>query len=125
MQKKTTFVMILVVAIIALLGGLGYLVVQDRFGGTTYYTHTKGEGRKIVSTTNGEKFVEYEYTFHGYDKDGNRKEYSLMKVGSPMTQDRYIAVVHNSNRGVVSWQEVQKSDVPLPAMDKLNADARR
>lgn len=41
-------------------------------------------------------------TPHGYDKDGNRKEYSLMKFGSPMTQNRYIAVVHNSNRGVVS-----------------------
>lgn len=125
MQKKTTFVMILVLAIIALMGGLGYLVVQDRYGGTTYYTHTKGEGRKKVSDNNGAKLVEYEYTFHGYDKDGNRKDYDLMKVDSPMTQDRYIAVVHNNNRGVVSWQEVQKSDIPLAAMDKLNADDRR
>ena len=33
MQKKTTFILIIIFAIIAALGGIGYLVVQDRFGG--------------------------------------------------------------------------------------------
>lgn len=107
MQKKTTFILIIIFAIIAALGGIGYLVVQDRFGGTVYYTHTQGDGKK--------KIVKAE--------DGNRKECDLMKVDSPMTKDKYIAVTYNKNRGVVSWQEVQKSDIPAPAMDKLNADS--
>lgn len=123
MQKKTTFILIIIFAIIAALGGIGYLVVQDRFGGTVYYTHTQGDGKKkIVKAEDGNQITEYEYTFHGYDKDGNRKECDLMKVDSSMTKDKYIAVTYNKNRGVVLWQEVQKSDIPAPAMDKLNAD---
>ena len=67
----------------------------------------------------GKKFKEYDYDIKSYQKDGKEKRVTFM-ADHNLRKEAYLKLTVNSVKGVTSWEEVKKSEVPKEALKKLN-----
>ncbi|BCA86505.1 amino acid ABC transporter ATP-binding protein [Enterococcus saigonensis] len=111
--------------ILVSLVGIGFvgLKVADFFimGGEQYYVKITTNGqREDGKSDSGENITQYKYSLPGYDKEGNEKQmdFSAFK-DRPLKKDAYLKITWNKNKGVTSYEEVTKADVPNAAKEKL------
>ena len=111
----------LVTIIVVVIAGLK-IAEQVVMGGDIYYTQVTTEGeRKEDRDDTGRTFLKFDYSLPGFDKDGNEKqlEFSAIK-DRPLRKDAYLKVTWNKNKGVTSYEEVKKPEIPQAAQLKLN-----
>lgn len=100
----------------------GFRYYQNNYTGTSYYVQITTEGEQNeVKLQNGSSDYDYKYTLNGYDTKGNQKELTFMTIlgGKQLRKGAYLDVTVNRNKGVTSWREVQKEDIPEKALAKL------
>ncbi|MGY3777295.1 YxeA family protein [Isobaculum melis] len=86
-----------------------------------YYTKITIVGEKEIKTTDrGEKIVDYLYELPGFNKDGKEKKLSFYgNKEVPLREEAYLKLKVNGGKGVVSWEEVPKNEVPEKALKEL------
>lgn len=66
----------------------------------------------------GKSETTYEYNLTGYDKNGNTKEVKFSE-GRKLKKDAYLCVKLKADGEVLSWEEVQKGDLPEKVKEKF------
>ena len=62
----------------------------------------------------GQEFTRYYYTLTGYNEKGKQKKWNLQEA-IISDDDAYLRLLYNDKKGVTSWEEVQKQDIPSKA----------
>lgn len=118
-MKKVIAIIIVITIIIAVFIFLPKMA-SNRFGADSYYVQIMGIGTKTESkSTVGEVYVLYEYTLPAFDKKGNEKEFTFT-ADHELRKDAYLNLFVKEGKGVTSYQEVQKNEIPADAIKKLN-----
>lgn len=121
MNKKTKGISLIAVIFIVLIGGVVVLqnVNFNRLGADQYYTQIIGQGTENKNkANNGAIYVSYEYELPAYNQDGDEKELTFT-AQKQLREEAYLKVYVKNGKGVTSYQEVEKSDIPQKASDKL------
>ncbi|MGG4554772.1 YxeA family protein [Paenibacillus humicus] len=116
---KKGFVAIAVVVIV-LVGFVVFIqnVNLNRIGAEQYYVQINQDGKKIEDKSDsGQKYVSYEYTLEGFDSNGKEKSLTFT-ASKELRQDAYLRVYVKGN-DVSSYQEVQATELPEQAKQKL------
>lgn len=116
---KKGFVAIAVVVIV-LVGFVIFIqnVNLNRIGAEQYYVQINQDGKKIEDKSDsGQKYVSYEYTLEGFDSNGKEKSLTFT-ASKELRQDAYLRVYVKGN-DVSSYQEVQATELPEQAKQKL------
>ncbi|WP_028391119.1 YxeA family protein [Bacillus cihuensis] len=104
-----------------LIGGLVFIqdVNLNRLGADEYYTRIEGQGKKIEDKAdNGQKYVSYEYELPAYDQEGKKKTLTFTAT-KQLREKAYLSLFVKDGKGVTSYQEVTKEELPEKAKDKL------
>lgn len=118
MKKKA----IIVSVIIALV--LGFLIFIrnvniNRLGAEQYYTQINVDGKKMeVRSDSGEKFISYEYTLQGINKDGEEQTLTFT-ASKELRKEAFLGVYVKKGKEVSSYQEVKLDEIPDKAKEKL------
>lgn len=110
-----------IVAIVIIVGGLVILqnVNFNRVGAEQYYTQITGEGTMLKDKDdNGKTYVSYEYKLPAFDKDGKAKILTFT-AQKQLRKNAYLTLFEKADKGVTSYQEVKKGDIPKKANEKL------
>lgn len=110
----------LVLTVVLIFGGLK-IAETVVMGGTDYYVQITDDGTKTIEQDDsGNSMTKYKYQLTGYDKEGNAKvlDFSAFK-DRPLKRDAYLKLTWNQKKGVTSYEEVQKNDLPQKAEKKL------
>ena len=112
-----------IVALVVIVIGSGYAWYKVSYGGTEYYLQIKNDGKVVTGekTYGGGKWKDYEYKIPAYTKDGKEKTLDFMG-GHNLKHGAYLKVLNNNKKGVTSWEEVKKKDVPEKALSKITAN---
>ena len=118
-MKKTILSCIIIAAV--LLGGLAVIqkVNFNRLGTDEYYTQIKGEGKKIEDKTdNGKRYISYEYKLPAFDKGGKQKILTFT-AQKQLREKAYLLLFVKEKKGVTSYQEVKREELPKTVSEKL------
>ncbi|MEC0255544.1 hypothetical protein PAEVO_12190 [Paenibacillus sp. GM2FR] len=116
-MKKTMIFGGILVAIL-----IGFVVfIQNvninRFGTDSYYVQIQ-DGTKVEDKAdNGEKYIYYEYTLEGFNKEGKAKTLTFT-ANKELRKEAYLRL-YVKEKGVSSYQEVQADKLPEQAKVKL------
>lgn len=106
------------VVLVLIIGG-GFTWYNSEYGAKTYYIQIHEDGKmKKIEANNGDTITRYMYSVTGYDKEG-KSQHLEMGESHNLRHDAFIKVLNNKKKGVISWEEVQKKDVPEKALDKI------
>lgn len=110
--------MIIVLVLAALVTACGFTWYQKEYGGESYYTQITTDGEKSTEVLDsGEKVTAYSYTQVGYTQDGTETVQKMKEYRDlPLRRGAYLKLKVNSEKGVISWSEVAKNDVPPKAL---------
>lgn len=116
MKKTFGILSILVVFCLGMLGTYLYY-----YSGTTYYTRVTTVGTSSEHTDDsGNVDISYTYQLPSYTEGGDKKTLSFNSFNNKeIRQDAYLKLVVNDRKGVLSWEEVSKDEVPQKAREKL------
>ncbi|GGH39323.1 YxeA family protein [Paenibacillus segetis] len=118
MKKIIIAVSTIIVVVVGLLVFMQN-VNLNRLGADNYYVQIKGGGEKIESKSDrGEKFVTYEYTLPAYNEAGEEKVFTFTS-SKQLREEAYLNLFVKDSKGVTSYQEVQKEEIPNKAKEKL------
>ncbi|MFK4935723.1 YxeA family protein [Lactococcus garvieae] len=105
-------------ALILIIGG-GFTWYNTNYGGHTYYIQIHGDGEvKELTSNGGTPLKRYNYKIMGYDSDGKEKEVEFMSHHN-LKHEAYLEVLYNKKKGVMSWEERQRNEVPKEALKHL------
>jgi len=123
-MKKSSAAVIGVVCILGVLGlvflGMNILKMDfNKMGTEKYYTKITGTGSKITNfSTNGEKIDRYEYDLASYSEEGEENSFSFT-AAKQLREDAYLLLYVKKDKGVTSYEEVQKEQLPDAVKDKI------
>lgn len=89
----------------------------NRLGTDPYYVQIQEGTRMEDKSDDGKKYIYYEYTLEGFDKEGTAKTLTFT-ANKELRKDAYLRV-YVKESGVGSYQEVQINELPEPAKAKL------
>ncbi|WP_313804501.1 YxeA family protein [Cytobacillus sp.] len=107
---------------VILVGGLVILqnVNFNRLGAEQYYTQIIGQGKMLEDKDDrGGKYISYEYKLPAYDKDGRQKTLTFT-AHKQLQEHAYLSLFVKDNKGVTSYQEVKKSELPKKVSERLS-----
>lgn len=108
---------IFIVLIIGIISVWFYTLYQSDYVGVGYYVKITEKGQRVVE----DGHVKYEYSLEGINEKGEVKVLDFYVLrDEPLKMDRYLLVMHNPNRGVLSWEEVFEKDIPQSVLEHLN-----
>lgn len=121
MKKMITVIIIVAVIILGLAFALGYYFTNyNRIGTEDYYVAIEKKGKPVTEkASDGETFTDYEYTLIGYDENGKTKQLKFtaqknLRIGA------YLHIYYKKDKGVTSYEEVTKKELPKKAASQLN-----
>lgn len=93
-------------------------------GGDSYYVQITTDGEKVAAKDDqGNPLNEYKYELPGYDKDAKKKNLEFLAIKDrPLKKEAYLKVTWNKSKGVTSYEEVQKNDIPEKALKQLESE---
>lgn len=122
-MKKGIIISGIVTVLLLVTFGGAYYWYNANYGTESYYTQIVTNGTKSVDTDdNGNKYVHYSYNQAIYNKDGQKIMTEFNSVEArPLKRNAYLKIGYNAHRKqVISWEKVDKQNVPKKALDKLN-----
>ncbi|EKF50884.1 YxeA family protein [Lactococcus garvieae] len=102
-------ILLILAAALVLIGG-GYSWYHASYGGTSYYVKIREDG--------GQQLTRYNYKMDGLDSKGKKKELEFMSHHN-LRHEAYLKVLNNNKKGVISWEEVQRNDIPEKVLSKI------
>lgn len=114
---------IIVLTLVTLLTVGSFTWYQKEYGGESYYTQITTDGEKsMVTIDSGEKVTTFSYTQTGYANDGSRTIQKMKEYRDrPLRKGAYLKLKVNPKKGVISWEEVSKKEVPSKAIIHLRS----
>ncbi|MCC4119340.1 YxeA family protein [Lactococcus lactis] len=112
-MKKIFFGLATVLLVILI--GSGYTWYKVNYGGTAYYV---GKEEEKITSESSAKYKQYAYDIDSYQKDGKVKRVDF-NTDHNLRKEAYLKLKVNPTKGVISWEEVKKSEVPKAALEKL------
>lgn len=111
-----------VFVVVAIFLGGSIFAYNYFYGGETYYTKITTDGEKEVeSTDKGMNLSIYVYNQPAYNQKGEKQEVTLREARDrPLKKNAYLKLTVNPRKGVLSWEEVNASEVPEKAMEKFD-----
>ena len=111
------------IILIAFIGAPMFLYHKYQ-GGIYYYTKITQAPISTTDATDDRGIKQgsiYTYDLPSFDKEGKEKniEFDAYK-DKPLKENAYLKIKVNDIKGVLSWEEVQKSDLPTKVKEKLN-----
>jgi uncharacterized protein (TIGR01655 family) len=115
----TRVVVLVFIGVLIVAGGAVW--VAENYSRETYYVFIRedGEIEKEKGMTQSLLGV-YRYRMMGVQADGREKKLDFT-ANHNLRHGAYLKVLENRNRGVISWEEVQREDVPEEALYQLEA----
>ena len=111
-------ILLILAAALVLIGG-GYSWYHARYGGTSYYVKIREDGEVVkLSSDGGQQLTRYNYKMNGLDSKGKKKELEFMSHHN-LRHEAYLKVLNNNKKGVISWEEVQRNDIPEKVLSKI------
>lgn len=90
----------------------------NRLGADSYYVQIQDSGKKMEDKSdNGKIFTYYEYTMKGFNEEGKEKTFTFT-AQKDLRKQAYLQVYLKEDK-VKSYQEVQASELPEKAQQKL------
>lgn len=112
---------------IVVLGGIFVLAyfmsgsTWNRLGTDAYYVHITEDGTYEEETLdNGDVVVRYDYRLDGYDENGKKQTLQFYALKN-LRHDAYLKIFYKESKGVTSYEEVKKEEVPSAALQLLEA----
>ncbi|MWV44173.1 YxeA family protein [Paenibacillus sp. HJL G12] len=107
------------VILVVLIGFVVFIqnVNLNRLGTDQYYVQIQDGKRMEEKSNDGKKFVYYEYTLDGFDKNGQEKSVTFT-ASKELRKEAYLSVYMKGDKAG-SYQEVQENELPGPAKQKL------
>ncbi|KXY55070.1 hypothetical protein AT278_17875 [Bacillus cereus] len=92
----------------------------NRIGTEKYYVQITIDGKEgVAKSIEGEVMgKEFTYKLPGFDKDGQEKELEF-KTQKNLRKEAFLLVYYSEEKGVKSWEEVEKDDLPAKVKEKL------
>ncbi|WP_314059693.1 YxeA family protein [uncultured Vagococcus sp.] len=103
--------------------GAGLGLYHYYYGGSAYYTKINSSGKEITQIVDQtkEEMKDYEYSQPAFNDKGDERHLTFNgSIGRPLKLNSYLKLKVNRLKGVVSWEEMKKSDVPKKALSHLN-----
>lgn len=80
------------------------------------YTKITDKGK----SEGNDEFKNYLYNTVGYDEKGNELKLSFYGIdGEELKPGTYLKVYYSDERGVISWESIDKMEIPKKIGDKL------
>ncbi len=115
-MKRIVFMCSVFVMFTVLLSGCNL----NRLGTDTYYVQITKDGEKLKEkNVNGD--TTYEYKLLGFDKDGKEKEMEFTALKN-LRKEAFLRIYYSEKKGVKSWEEVKKDELPTKVKEKLKVD---
>lgn len=115
------------IGIVAALGICLGIFLFSGAGSTAYYGQIdnsrlvqNGTGGGVVSFGGNGGNMEYSYTLHCYDKNGNAKDITF-GISRQLKDGAFICLYTMPIRGVLAWEEVQYNTLPAAVQGKYSA----
>ncbi|MBT2577506.1 YxeA family protein [Bacillus sp. ISL-8] len=99
---------------------LGLVLMLDVFAVGCHSIKKWGTGSYYVQITTDGQLQDnnrYEYRLKGFDEEGTEKE-MLFDAERKLKKDAFLKVYYDKDKGVKTWEEVKKDDIPEKA--KIN-----
>ncbi|MCY7779662.1 YxeA family protein [Bacillus haynesii] len=91
----------------------------NRMGTDEYYVHITGNGKEETSKfDDGEEYSVFKYELAGFDEDGQEKTMEFT-ADKNLRTGAFLRLFYSENKGVKSWEEVEKDEIPGKAKDRL------
>lgn len=117
MNNKKKVMGISIILIIVLIGAVLFIMSKflttdyNKRGTDKYYLQIVGEGEAYDSNPGEEEDIRYNYNLPAYDNEGNQKNMEFTSA-EPLTEGAYLVVYYRSDKGVTTYEEIQKSAIP-------------
>ncbi|MBY0597368.1 YxeA family protein [Bacillus bingmayongensis] len=119
MKRYIALISILALFATMLVGCVSINKMYNRGGKDVYYVQIKNDGEEHKDRfDNGEQYIYYQYKLVGFDKDGKEKELEF-RADKNLRKEAFLSVFYSDKRGVTSWEEVKKDDLPAKVKEKL------
>lgn len=112
LKEKLPMIIAVIIVLVLMVSAVYLLFIQKK----DYYTRIDNTKIEQVSNTDDMK---YQYTLTVYDEGGKTKEISF-KTSRELTEGAYLKLEVMSIRGVVSWEEVQETELPDKVKTEIN-----
>jgi uncharacterized protein (TIGR01655 family) len=87
--------------------------------GHHYYVQIQGDGKISDIEDGGRVFTRYNYSLEGYDREGKTENIKLSESHN-LRHKAYLDVSYSQKKGVVSWKECKKIEVPKEALEHFD-----
>jgi len=93
----------------------------NRIGTEKYYVQITVDGKETdAKSMEGEIMgKEFTYKLPGFDTEGKEKELEF-RTQKNLRKEAFLLVYYSKDKGVKSWEEVEKGDLPTKAKEKLS-----
>ncbi len=114
MNAKT--IILSIIGLLIFLGTCAALYYLAFYENTIYYTQVDNEFVKNVKTN---AHFKYEYTLTSYTDEGKEKSVTF-RTTRVLKEDAYLKLKVMLTRGVISWEEVNTSELPEKVKEIYN-----
>ncbi|PFF60125.1 YxeA family protein [Bacillus thuringiensis] len=93
----------------------------NRIGTEKYYVQITVDGKEEVAKSIDGKVTgkKYKYILVGLDKESKEKKLEFFAQKN-LRKDAFLLVCYSEEKGVKSWEEVKKGDLPTKVKEKLS-----
>lgn len=123
MKTKTKLFIGLLSLSLIVCGGL-WKLYNDNYGGNIYYTQIlvtpEKENEKDSKSNN--------WSVYNYDQNvySETKETKIVHMrehrNSPLRLNAYLKLLVNDKKGVLTWEEVEKSEIPQKVLEQMKTE---
>lgn len=89
----------------------------SRMGTDKYYVQITKDGEKLKDKLE-DGYINYQYKLPGFDEKGKEKTLEF-KADKNLRKDAFLRIYYSEKKGVKSWEEVKKDEIPTKAKEKL------
>lgn len=115
-MKKLILLLFFAVFIIA--GGIIWYV--ENYSNRSYYVQIDSNGIIEKDNLKGDFLLGfYKYQIKGFDSEGSEKKLDFT-ANHNLRLKAYLKVRENGKRGVISWEEINRENIPKKALDNLD-----
>ncbi|MFN2747294.1 MULTISPECIES: YxeA family protein [unclassified Bacillus (in: firmicutes)] len=115
-MKRHFALISLMIAFAAVLTGCNL----NRLGTDQYYVQIAGDGKEEISKADdGKEYRIFNYQLAGFDEEGKEKTMTFT-ADKNLKKGAFLRVYDSKKKGVTSWEEVDKEDIPDLANERLD-----
>lgn len=89
----------------------------SRVGTDKYYVQITKDGERLKDKLD-DGYTNYQYKSAGFDKNGKEKTMEF-KADKNLRKDAFLRIYYSEEKGVKSWEEVEKNELPTKVKEKL------